>query len=219
MLSLALILILSYGLGAIPFSLVVARMKGVDLRQHGSGNAGATNALRVLGKGPGLLVFLLDAAKGFVATALISHLRLGGEALGFLGAYPETWTAVLAGTAAMVGHVVTVWGALFFGSRRGGKGVATGAGMLLGLIPLAVGVAAALFAVVVWATRYVSLGSILAAVSLPLTLLAEQKMTGEAVPPPIWVFALVVPFFIVWTHRANVRRLLDGTESQIGGAA
>ncbi len=91
--------------------------------------------------------------------------------------------------------------------------------MLLGLIPLAVGVAAALFAVVVWATRYVSLGSILAAVSLPLTLLAEQKMTGEAVPPPIWVFALVVPFFIVWTHRANVRRLLDGTESQIGGAA
>ena len=216
MLSLALIVGLSYLLGAIPFSLVVARARGVDLRAHGSGNAGATNAMRVMGKGPGLLVFLLDAAKGWAATALISQIRVGGETLAFLGEWAPTWAAVLAGAAAMVGHVVTVWGALFFGSRKGGKGVATGAGMLLGLIPVAVGVAFALFAGIVWATRYVSLGSIVAAVSLPVTLGAQQ-MTGSTVPPPIWAFALVVPFFIVWTHRANVRRLLDGTESRIGG--
>ena len=219
MLSLALILGLSYLLGAVPFSLVVARARGVDLRAHGSGNAGATNALRVLGKGPGLLVFLLDAAKGFVATALLSQIRLGGETLAFLGAWAPTWTAVLAGAAGMVGHVMTVWGALFFGSRKGGKGVATGAGMLLGLIPVAVGVAAALFAAVVWATRYVSLGSILAAVSLPLTLGVQQAAFGAEVAPPIWAFALVVPFFIVWTHRANVQRLLAGTESRIGSKA
>lgn len=223
MASLALILVLSYLLGAVPFSLVVGRAMGVDLRKHGSGNAGATNALRVLGKGPGLLVFLLDFAKGLAAVVLISRLRVGGEDLvGLLGSRPElaaAWAATLAGTAAMLGHVFTVWGRAFFGSWKGGKGVATGAGMLAGLAPLPVGLAALVFAGTLAATRYVSLGSILAALSLPVSLLVLHLAFGLEAPPPVWIFACVVPAFIVWTHRANVRRLLDGTESRIGSKA
>ena len=224
MLSLLLVLALSYLLGAVPWSLVVARVKGVDLRRHGSGNAGATNAMRVMGKGPGLLVFLLDFAKGLVAVTLVAQLA-DVEAireLGVLGSRPElvaAWVATLAGTAAMLGHVFTVWGRAFFGSWKGGKGVATGAGMLAGLAPLPVAVAAALFAAVLATTKYVSLGSILAALSLPLTLLALHFGLGIENPPPVWIFATVVPAFIVWTHRANVRRLLDGTESRIGSKA
>ena len=221
MLSLLLILALSYLLGAIPFSLVVARMMGVDLRQHGSGNAGATNAMRVLGKRAGLAVFLLDFAKGLVAVLLVSQIRVGGESLvGLLGSRPDlaaAWAATLAGTAAMVGHVVTVWGRLFFDSWKGGKGVATGAGMLTGLAPLPVGLALLVFIAVLAATRFVSLGSILAAVSLPLFLLVLHFGFGWDSPPPVWAFAIAVPAFILWTHRANVRRLLDGTESRIGG--
>lgn len=223
MTSLLLIVVLSYLLGAVPFSLVVGRARGVDLRQHGSGNAGATNAFRVLGKGPGLLVFALDLLKGLVATAFVSQLRVGGESLvGLLGSTPElaqAWASVVAGASAMLGHVFTVWGRVFFGSFKGGKGVATGAGMLLGLIPVAVGIGAALFAAVLAATRYVSLGSMIAAVSLPLTLLVERLAFGARVPPPVWVFAFVVPLFIVWTHRANVRRLVAGTEAKVGRTA
>ncbi len=218
--TLLLILLLSYLLGAIPFSLVVGRLMGVDLRQHGSGNAGATNALRVLGKGPGLAVFLLDFLKGLVAVALVSKIRLGGDDLvGLVGsreALAAAWAATLAGTAAMLGHVFTLWGRLFFGSWKGGKGVATGAGMLTGLAPLPVGIAFLVFVGVFASTRYVSLGSILAALTLPLALLALHFGLGRSYPPPVWIFAFAVPAFIVWTHRANVRRLLNGTESKMG---
>ena len=220
--SLLLVLALSYLLGAIPFSLVVARALGVDLRLHGSGNAGATNAMRVLGKGPGLLVFLLDFGKGLAAVTLVSRLADADALVGVLGSRPElaaAWAATLAGTAAMLGHVFTVWGRVFFGSWKGGKGVATGAGMLAGLAPLPVALAAVVFALVLAATRYVSLGSILAALSLPLTLVALHFGLGVENPPPVWIFATVVPAFIVWTHRANVRRLLNGTESRIGSKA
>ncbi len=221
-LSLLAIVALSYLLGAIPWGLVVARARGVDLRAHGSGNAGATNAMRVLGKGPGLLVFLLDFAKGLVAVVLISQLRIGDETLvGLLGSRPElaaAWAATLAGTAAMLGHVFTVWGKVFFGSWKGGKGVATGAGMLAGLAPVPIAIAFVLFVAVLAATRYVSLASILGAVSLPVTLLALHVGLGVASPPPVWIFATVVPAFIVWTHRTNVRRLMDGTESKVGSA-
>ena len=224
MLSLLLVLALSYALGAVPWGLVVARARGVDLRQHGSGNAGATNALRVLGKGPGLLVFLLDFGKGLAAVLLVSRLA-DVEALrqmGVLGSRPElvtAWVETLAGTAAMLGHVFTVWGRVVFGSWKGGKGVATGAGMLAGLAPLPVGLALVVFIAVLAATRYVSLGSVLAALSLPVSLVVLHVGFGKPSPPPVWVFATVVPAFIVWTHRANVRRLLDGTEARIGSKA
>ena len=222
--SLLLVLALSYALGAVPWGLVAARARGVDLRQHGSGNAGATNALRVLGKGPGLLVFLLDFGKGLAAVLLISQLA-DVEAIrqaGVLGSRSElvvAWVETLAGTAAMLGHVFTVWGRVFFGSWKGGKGVATGAGMLTGLAPLPVGLALVVFVAVLAATRYVSLGSVLAALSLPVSLVVLHVGFGVENPPPVWIFAVLVPAFIVWTHRANVRRLLAGTEPRIGQKA
>ena len=214
MLSVALAVALSYLFGAVPFSLVVARAHGVDLRQHGSGNAGATNVWRVVGKGPGTLVFALDFAKGLLPTLLAPRLA-DASALGPDGA---AWLAVLAGVAAMLGHVVTLWGRLFFGSWKGGKGVATGAGLIAGLIPVATLVAVALFAVAMWATRWVSLGSILGTLSLPVTL-GVQTALGAPVAAPVWGFALLVPGFILWTHRTNVRRLLDGTEPRLSDKA
>ena len=210
----ALAVLLSYLLGAVPFSLIVARMHGVDLRQHGSGNAGATNVLRVLGKGPGLVAFGLDFAKGLVPTLLAPRL-VSAEAFGPDGA---AWVAVAAGVAAIVGHVVTLWGRLFFGSWKGGKGVATGTGMIAGLIPVATLVAVAVFALAMAATRWVSLGSMLATLSLPLSL-GVQTLLGARFAAPVWGFALVVPLFIVWTHRANVRRIADGTEPRLSDKA
>jgi glycerol-3-phosphate acyltransferase PlsY len=211
MLTLAVALALAYLVGSIPWSLVVGRAMGVDIRQHGSGNAGATNAWRVLGRGPGLLVFALDFLKGLAAVLLASRLRLAGG----LPDWPDAvaWAEVLAGTAAMLGHVYTLTGRLFFGSWRGGKGVATGGGMLVGLVPVAVVVAAALFAAVVALTRYVSIGSIVAALTIPAVLLVQRAL-GAEVPGPILGFALIVPLFIVYTHRGNVRRLLAGTEAR-----
>lgn len=215
MLSLALVLLLSYALGSIPTALLVGKAKGVDLRQHGSGSVGATNALRVLGKGPGAFVFIADALKGLIATRALGTLRLAGDLPGWLGPDGDAWVMVLAGSAAMLGHVYTVTGRLFYGSWRGGKGVATGAGMLLGLVPLAIGLAFGLWVLIVWLTRYVSLGSILGALSLPVTVLV-QRAVGQDVPTPFLIFTIVVPLFILYTHRENVKRLVNGTESKFG---
>ncbi|MEL6615849.1 MAG: glycerol-3-phosphate 1-O-acyltransferase PlsY [Bacteroidota bacterium] len=201
----------AYLLGAVPFSLVVARMRGVDLRAHGSGNAGATNAMRVMGRGPGAAVFALDFLKGLLATVALPVLLLGADA--------ATWTQVASGAAAMVGHVVTVWGALFFGGWKGGKGVATGAGMLTGLVPVAVFAGLLVFVLTVATTRLVSLGSMLAATTIPVTLAVQRFALGHEIAPAVWVFALAVPLFIVWTHRENVKRLLSGTEAKVSDPA
>lgn len=204
------LLVCAYLLGAVPFSLLVARIRGVDLRSHGSGNAGATNALRVLGKGPGAIVFALDFFKGLVATIVLP------EAV--LGPLPPEWAMVAAGTSAMVGHVITVWGALFFGGWKGGKGVATGAGMLTGLVPIAVLAGLAVFVVTVGLSRTVSLGSILSATTIPIALGLQSLLAPSTAPGrAIWIFALAVPLFILWTHRSNVRRLLAGTEAKVSG--
>ena len=213
--TLALVLLLSYLLGSIPTALLVGKARGVDLRQHGSGSVGATNAMRVLGKGPGLFVFLFDVLKGLAATRLVSGIRLGGGLPGWLGPDADAWVMMLAGAAAMLGHVYTVSGRVFYGSWKGGKGVATGAGMLLGIVPIAIGLAFGLWILIVAVTRYVSLGSILGALSLPITVLVQRAL-GQDVPTPFLIFTLVVPLFILYTHRANVKRLLKGTESRFG---
>ncbi len=211
-----LVLALAYLIGSIPWSLIVGRLRGIDLREHGSGNAGATNAWRVLGRGPGLAVFALDFLKGLAAVLLATRLSIGTG----LPDWPDAsaWAGVLAGTAAMLGHVYTLTGRLFFGSWRGGKGVATGGGMLLGLVPLAVLAGAIAFIVVVAATRYVSLGSIASAVAIPTVLLIRLAV-GQHVPAPLLGFALVVPLFIAYTHRSNLRRLFEGTEAKVNDPA
>ncbi|GIW72465.1 MAG: glycerol-3-phosphate acyltransferase [Planctomycetota bacterium] len=189
-----------YLLGSVPFGLLLGRWRGVDPRAHGSGNIGATNVLRLLGPGWGAACLLLDAGKGAAAVALARELAVR---------QPEL-LAVLAGMAAVLGHVFPVWL-----RGRGGKGVATTAGALLALQPVALLAALAAFAAVVALTRYVSLGSIAAALVLPFAhLLSASAPFGEGLPLTCAVFALSA--LVLVRHRANLARLRAGTEHRLG---
>jgi len=196
MVTLVTVAAVSYLLGSIPTALWLGRlMRGIDIRDHGSGNPGATNAARVLGGGAGLAVLLVDIAKGFVAAAWVARLRIDGT----------DWGAVeiqlLAAVAAVVGHVFSL-----FARLRGGKGVATAGGAFLGVHPPAALIALAAFVVVVTITRIVSLGSLLAAVTLPIALWALGA-------PRVSILSAVgVGLLIAFAHRSNIRRLLGGRE-------
>lgn len=186
------LVVASYLLGSIPFALIIGRLHGIDIRQHGSGNVGATNVVRVLGRGPGILCFLLDFLKG-VAPVLTS-----------MGLGLPLWTAILGATAAILGHSRSI-----FLKFKGGKSVATGAGAIVALAPLA-----GLGALVIWGlvflrTRIVSLASITAALSLPvITGLTRQ-------PWEVVAFSAVAAFYVVIRHRENIRRLRAGTEPRM----
>jgi glycerol-3-phosphate acyltransferase PlsY len=186
----------AYVLGSIPFSYLVARRKGVDVRTVGSGNVGATNVMRSAGRAAGILAFVLDFAKGAAATALALRV-VGGASL------PST-AAVLA----VLGHMYPPW--LGF---RGGKGVATGAGAFLPLAPVATATALGVFAVTLALTRYVSVASLVGTVSLA----AAAYLTDR--PHPIPLAAAGLAALIVWKHRENLRRLFLGTERRLGGGA
>jgi len=194
--TIALVLVASYLLGSIPFSYLVARQRGVDVRTVGSGNVGATNVMRSVGKGAGLVAFVLDAAKGAVAALIAQRAGLGPT------------QAALAAVAAIIGHMYPVW--LRF---QGGKGVATGAGAFLPLAPIATVVALVVFALTLALTRYVSLGSMLGSVALAVS----AAVMGAS--RPVVIAAALMAALIVWKHRANIRRLADGTESRIGRRA
>jgi acyl phosphate:glycerol-3-phosphate acyltransferase len=211
MLSVLAILSVAYLVGSIPTSIIAGKLlRGIDIREHGSGNAGATNSFRVLGTPVGIVVSLIDLSKGLFATLVVSQIRVDALPAFFLE-NGDIWMMLFAGLAAVIGHVFTL-----FAGFRGGKGVATGAGMLVGLAPVAIAIAAALFAIIVLATRYVSLGSILATISVPVTVLLQRFAFNVDVPAPvIWICAFV-PILIVYTHRANVQRLMHGTESRVG---
>jgi acyl phosphate:glycerol-3-phosphate acyltransferase len=199
-----LLLLVSYLLGSIPFGYLIVRAKsGGDVRETGSGGTGATNVTRRAGKGAGLLTLALDAAKGALAVVLARRLLAAGFGINW-------WVAACA-LAVVAGHVFPVW--LKF---RGGKGVATGLGAFVCLAPLAVACAGAAFVAVVWATRYVSLGSIVAAALLPLFvwLLYARGAAGAGFGPVV-ACALAGAALIVFTHRANVGRLLKGSENKL----
>lgn len=185
---------LAYVVGAIPTSYVVGRVgHGIDLRKHGSGNLGATNTFRVLGWRAALPVVVVDVAKGWVPAVFFPM---------WDGAMALEW-AMVYGAAAIVGHVLSV-----FVGFRGGKGVATSAGVFMALAPWAVLIATLVWGVVVLLTRTVSLGSILAAVVLPLAVYA----TGE---PAIELWLSVgLAAFVIYAHRSNMRRILRGEESR-----
>jgi acyl phosphate:glycerol-3-phosphate acyltransferase len=186
--------LVAYAIGSMPFAWLLARGWGArDLRRVGSGNVGATNVFRASGAAPGVLTAVLDVAKGAVSVAVAA--RLGGGAA----------TAAAAGLAAIVGHVYPVW--LHF---RGGKGVATACGVFAVLTPVAVPPALAVFLCTVWLTKYVSLGSLLASLTLPLLAYA----TGS--PVPMVVVACAACALIVFRHRSNVGRLRTGTERRLG---
>ncbi|HYE13167.1 MAG TPA: glycerol-3-phosphate 1-O-acyltransferase PlsY [Pyrinomonadaceae bacterium] len=195
----ALVLLAAYLSGSIPFGYLLVRARGGgDVRQTGSGGTGATNVTRRAGKWAGLATLALDAAKGALAVVLARGL-LGA------GAGAEWWVAGAA-LAAVAGHVFPVW--LGF---RGGKGVATGLGAFLGLVPLAVLCALPVFVLVVAATRYVSLGSITAAAVLPVCVwLLAGRDAG-----PAFAAALAGGALIIFMHRANIGRLLRGEESKL----
>jgi glycerol-3-phosphate acyltransferase PlsY len=191
----------AYLLGSISFSLLVVWLRDrVDVRTLGSGNPGATNVLRTAGRWPALVVLLLDVAKGIAPVELAR--RLGGSAEAQAGA----------ALAAVLGHVFPVW----FGFR-GGKGVATGFGVFVALFPLAGALALAIFLVLVFATRIVSLGSIAAALSVPPVAWALGRLGWSAPPSGTTLgLAALVSAVVVWRHTANLRRLASGTERRLG---
>jgi acyl phosphate:glycerol-3-phosphate acyltransferase len=190
----------SYLLGAFPTSYLVSRtFAGIDLRQHGSGNLGATNLYRVLGWRYAIPVALVDIAKGAVPVLVFA---------------PQVSTsqlfALACGVAAILGHVFSI-----FVRFKGGKGVATAAGVMLGLTPLALAIAAAVWTIVLLLTGYVSLGSIAAALVLPFAVyLVERPVSAEL----LWVDGLIA-LGVVVLHRKNIQRLLNGTENRVGRRA
>lgn len=183
----------AYLVGSIPFAFLVSRRRGIDLRQLGSGNVGAANVLRSSGVSAAVLALLLDACKGAFAVVIAQRIA-GGPA-----------APVAAGLASVVGHIYPVW--LRF---QGGKGVATAAGVFGVLTPSALAVACAVFVFVVWATRFISAGSIAGAITLAIVAAA-----GDA-PAVVALGAAVAAAIIILRHRANLARLLEGTERRIG---
>ncbi|MFQ5797990.1 MAG: glycerol-3-phosphate 1-O-acyltransferase PlsY [Bacteroidota bacterium] len=218
MLSLGIVIIASYVLGSIPTSIVVSRLKnGIDVRDYGSGNAGGTNVIRVLGWKTGVLVILVDVLKGLVATVVIS--RFFYDRLPFSNYTPFddfTLVQIICGCAAVVGHAFTL-----FAGFRGGKGVATAAGMLLGLAPIEFLVAIGVFVVTFIVSRYVSVGSISGAISAPLTMFFRENIFRVDIEGynTLIYFILGVSAFLVYTHRSNIKRLLHGTENRIARVA
>ena len=187
----------AYLLGAVPFGLLVGKLKGIDIRAHGSGNIGATNVLRVLGKPLGITTFVLDALKGFLP-AFFFH--------GWFGATMDREIlSVLCGAAAILGHNFPV-----FLGFKGGKGIATSAGVLIGIAPLAALTGVITWAVVFFASRYVSLASIVAAVAVIAAgwvFYADAHIIRPVVLTILGLLAIV-------RHKANIKRLLDGTENR-----
>ncbi len=195
----ALALALSYISGSLPFAWLAGKAAGVDLRQQGSGNLGATNVFRVLGWKIGLAVFLADALKGALPVLLLPP-RIVSQM------DPTLW-AIACGVAAIAGHVRPV----FLRFRKGGKGVATAAGVFFALAPVPMLVTFAVFVAVVLASGYVSLGSLLSAIVLPALLLWTQGPRS-----PLFIVSLVIATFVFWTHRANIGRLRRGEEHRFG---
>ncbi|HEY3489956.1 MAG TPA: glycerol-3-phosphate 1-O-acyltransferase PlsY [Candidatus Deferrimicrobiaceae bacterium] len=193
----AALVLASYLLGAVPFGVLVAKMfdRGIDLRATGSGNIGATNVARTLGKWPGILTLLLDASKGAAAVLAAKALAPPGDLV---------LPAAAAG-AAFLGHLFPVY--LGF---RGGKGVATALGVVLAFSPAAACILFLLFASVFAATRYVSLGSLVAGAGL----MPAMMLLGA--PPPLLALSAGIGVMVFWTHRENIRRLVAGQERKFG---
>lgn len=198
-----LILLSAYLIGSLPFGYLSGKLiKRIDLRQEGSKNVGATNVFRVVGTLPAIVVLLLDISKGFLSIYLVSLFQLGGST----GISPQAFNLVriLAGLAAIAGHNWTI-----FLKFRGGKGVATGCGVSLGLAPLPALVSLAIFVVVTGLTRYVSLGSMFAVLAFPLNcLLFKESLI-------LVFFGSIVALVVVARHQANIKRLIAGTENRI----
>jgi glycerol-3-phosphate acyltransferase PlsY len=196
----AMSLVAAYFLGSIPAAAWIARLYGVDISKVGSGNPGMTNVWRTLGWKPAIPVSLLDAGKGFLAAWLA--VRLTGS---------PAW-GLSAGVVAVLGHSFTC-----FARFKGGKGVLTTFGVFLYFVPMSALAGLAAWTAIVLRTRYVSLGSITAAVVMPAGILVEARMRQDAGLYPVLAVGLALSAFVLYRHRANIGRLLHGTENKIGG--
>lgn len=214
MLLLAIIVILSYLIGSIPNSILISRaVSGIDIRKHGSGNAGGTNVMRVLGWKYGLVVIFLDALKGAIAVVIISRLFYGPLPFENISPFDDfTLVQIIAGMSAVIGHIWTV-----FAEFKGGKGIATALGMLLTLITIDMLIAVGIFTLVVLISRYVSLGSIIAAISVPSTLFIRENLFHVDIPgySTLFPFIIGVTVLVIFTHRKNLVRIFNGNESKI----
>ncbi|MDX2129517.1 MAG: glycerol-3-phosphate 1-O-acyltransferase PlsY [Chloroherpetonaceae bacterium] len=229
MISIITILVVSYLIGSIPTSIIVSRFtKGIDIRQHGSGNAGGTNAFRVLGWKAGLFVTLFDMLKGVaVVLWVVAYFEYNG--FDQLPAINIIVLKLLAGCAAVVGHIYTV-----FADFKGGKGVSTAAGMMIGIAPVSMLLVIGVFFVTMLSSRYVSLASMLAALSFPViiairkfffglgngldyyvTFFGDHHRIHDSLDISLMIFGAAVAIAIIYTHRANISRLRLGTENQV----
>ena len=204
MMTLFLILILSYFAGSIPTAIIVSRLVlKDDIRNHGSKNAGATNVFRVMGWKPALFVVLVDIGKGVLATLVIS--QIGTVAI------EQTLIQMMAGFAAIAGHIWTV-----FAGFKGGKGVGTAFGVLLSLAPLASLITFGVWLIIVLLIRIVSIGSLTAGFVFPIVLFLQKQLFDSNVPDSILILGVVLCVLVLITHRSNIKRLIDGTENRFG---
>lgn len=207
-------MVLSYLIGSIPSSIWVGKLvKGVDIRNHGSGNAGATNTFRLLGWKPGVAVLAIDFFKGFVCSMWISELAY------HIGSGPvvlfDFWSvgpflSITCGIAAVIGHMFPL-----YANFDGGKGMATAGGMLCGIEPVSVGISAIVFIIVMISSRYVSLASLITAFVYPLVLVVLRYAYGWPIDGSILIFGALVGLGIIVKHRSNINRLLKGEEHQV----
>jgi len=215
--------LLAFLLGSIPFGLLIARARGIDIRQHGSGNIGATNVLRVVGKKYGITCLFLDLLKGLIPTILaISLIRFDGmrnpmmlQTLEPLSAEFPMVTAqifqVLTGLCAILGHNYSPWVGF-----KGGKGIATSAGVMIAMMPAAIVILLIIWLLVFFISKYVSLASVIAALSLPILTFYGSWYHGKIQDgtwnKALFIFSIVIAVLATWKHRSNLKRLLEGTE-------
>lgn len=203
----AILVVVSYLIGAVPIAVIIGKVfRNTDVRQHGSGNAGATNTWRVLGWKAGIIVLIIDMGKGVVTTTLVPMLPLT------LGGLPPELVAILCGLAAVTGHVFPIYAGF-----RGGKGVATATGMLGAIAPVSVGIAVGVFGITLVLFRRVSLSSIAGALTIPLSLVLVNRYTTIHHHALLIWLTIVLCVFILFTHRGNISRLVRGKEQPLPG--
>lgn len=214
MLSILVVVLLSYLIGAIPTSLWIGKYYfKIDIREHGSGNAGATNTFRILGWKAGTIVLLFDFGKGLLCTTVISQLAWSigdGPAVLYSNWEPEAMILIFAGVAAVVGHMFPVYSKFI-----GGKGAATACGMLYGIEPISISISLAIFLIVMFSTRYVSMGSIISSIVYPFSQLILRYGFNWDIDGSIILFSSALALGIVIKHKGNIKRLFEGTENRV----
>lgn len=215
MLAILVVLLISYLVGSIPSSIWVGKVaRGVDIRNYGSGNAGATNTFRILGWRPGVTVLLIDGFKGFVCSYWVSQLayQIGSGPVVIIPNWEiDSFLRITCGIIAILGHMFPI-----LTSFDGGKGMATATGMLIAIEPISIAISAGVFLIVMISTRYVSLASLVAAFIYPLLLLLLRYVFHLQIDGSILIFGAIAGIGIIIKHRGNIKRLINGTENKVG---